>query len=63
MICHACRWEGAEEDLVEKPGNPMFYDYMTMNTMKVEVTRVNHHCPKCGEVLRSRRLIDGVPFG
>ena len=61
--CHACGWEGAEEDLVKKPGNLMFYDRMTADTMKVDVTRVNRECPKCGEVLRSRRLIGGVEFG
>ncbi|MEI6795923.1 MAG: hypothetical protein WCK39_03590 [Methanomassiliicoccales archaeon] len=62
LRCFACGWEGAEEELIEKPGNLMFYDHMAMNTLKMEVTRLNHQCPKCGEVLRSRRLIDGVPF-
>jgi hypothetical protein len=44
------------------PGNLMFYDYMAQETFKMEVTRISSTCPKCGEVLKSRRLVGGVPF-
>jgi predicted RNA-binding Zn-ribbon protein involved in translation (DUF1610 family) len=60
--CHSCGWEGKEEELVEKPGNLMFYDYMAQETFKMEVTRISSTCPKCGEVLKSRRLVGGVPY-
>lgn len=62
MKCHKCDWEGPEEKLVETPGNLMFYDHVAINTMGLNVTRSNHLCPNCGEMLRSRRLVDGVPF-
>jgi hypothetical protein len=59
--CCNCDWEGKEEELVEEPGNLMFYDHVLINSLKdVEVTRVNFLCPKCGAMIKSRRLINGM---
>jgi hypothetical protein len=60
--CYNCDWEGKEEELVEKPGDLHFYDYVVGNSMKIEVTRSNHHCPKCDAMLKSHRLIGGMIF-
>lgn len=60
--CFNCGWEGKEEELVEKPGNLMFYDYIAINTTGLEVTRSDHLCPKCGQMLRTHRFIGGMMF-
>ncbi|MCX6651577.1 MAG: hypothetical protein NT131_07995 [Methanomassiliicoccales archaeon] len=61
--CYNCDWEGKDEELVDKPGNLLFYDYVLINNLKdAKVTRSNLLCPKCGTVIKSRRLIDGVIF-
>ncbi len=60
MKCYNCGWEGKEDDLVEKPGELMFYDYVLANTLSLEVTRTNHQCPKCGTTLKSHRVAGGM---
>ncbi len=60
--CYKCDWEGKEEELVQRPGNLQLYDYVIGNSMKAEVTRMDHLCPRCGEVLKSHRLIGGMVF-
>lgn len=61
--CYCCEWEGEEEELAQEPANLMFYDQVLMDSLQgVEVTRVNLICPKCGTMVKSRRLIDGVPY-
>jgi len=61
LKCHRCGWEGEEPELVERLGSPIFYDFVAMNTMKgLEITRQNLECPKCGEILRSHRLVGGM---
>jgi hypothetical protein len=62
MKCYNCSWEGKEEDLVERPGNLQFYDYVAADSMKTEVARSDHRCPKCGTTLKSHRLIGGMVF-
>jgi hypothetical protein len=60
--CYKCNWEGPEEQLVETPGNLIFYDYVAINMGFPDVVRSNHHCPSCGVVLRSHRLSGGMVF-
>ena len=60
--CFKCGWDGEEAELIERPGNLMFYDYMAQNTLGVEVSRVNQECPKCGEMLKSHRMVNGMVF-
>jgi len=60
--CYKCEWEGREEELVEKPGNLQFYDYVAAGSMKIDVTRSDHQCPRCGTTLKSHRLIGGMVF-
>ena len=61
--CYKCDWEGSEEELVREPGSLMFYGNLLKDQLKgAEVTRVNLLCPKCGNMLKSQRLIDGVVF-
>ncbi|MDD1756033.1 MAG: hypothetical protein LUQ39_04275 [Methanomassiliicoccales archaeon] len=62
LKCFRCEWEGKEEELVEKPGNLQFYDYVAASTMKIDVTRSDHQCPRCGAILKSHRLIGGMVF-
>ena len=58
--CYNCNWEGKEEDLVEKPGNLIFYDYMAVNMGMPGIIRADHLCPNCGEMLRSHRMSCGM---
>jgi len=58
--CYKCGWKGQEDELVEKPGNLLFYDYVAANTMGLDVTRADHQCPKCGTTLLSHRLGGGM---
>jgi hypothetical protein len=60
--CHKCAWAGEEKDLVEEPGNLIFYDYVAINTLGMDVTRSNRLCPQCREVLRTHRLVNGMVF-
>jgi len=61
--CYSCDWEGKEEELVREPGNLMFYDNLLKDQLKgAEVTRVNLNCPKCGKMIKSQRLINGMVF-
>jgi hypothetical protein len=60
--CYKCGWAGEEGEMVERPGNLMFYDHLLKEKTTAEVTRKEYLCPKCGEVLSSKRLIDGIVF-
>ncbi|OPY33225.1 MAG: hypothetical protein A4E32_00899 [Methanomassiliicoccales archaeon PtaU1.Bin124] len=60
MRCFNCAWEGPEEELVEKPGSLIFYDFVAQQTLGMEVTRSNQHCPKCDSILKSHRLVGGM---
>ncbi len=60
--CYKCGWEGGENELVERPGNLLFYDNLLKDKTTAEITRREYLCPKCGEVLSSKRLIDGIVF-
>jgi C4-type Zn-finger protein len=60
--CYKCEWEGKEEELVEKPGNLQFYDHVAANTMNMDVARSDYQCPRCGETLKTHRLIGGMVF-
>ena len=60
--CYKCDWDGEEAELVERQGNLMFYDYVAINTLQLDVTRSDHLCPKCGEMLRTHRLVGGMVF-
>jgi hypothetical protein len=62
MKCHRCNWEGKEEDLVEEPGNLIFYDHVAVNMGMPEITRSNFLCPNCGEMLRTHRMSCGMVF-
>lgn len=59
-MCYERGWEGDEGLLVEKLGNLVFHHYVAVNTKMVEVTRTDHHCPRCGNVLKSHRLVGGM---
>lgn len=60
--CYSCNWEGNEENLVEKPGVLIFYDYMMRDALGMDINRVNYLCPSCGEMLRSHRMSNGMVF-
>lgn len=60
--CYRCGWEGEEIELKVRPGDLQFYDHLLKQQTTAEITRNEYLCPKCGEVLSSRRLIDGIPF-
>jgi predicted RNA-binding Zn-ribbon protein involved in translation (DUF1610 family) len=60
--CNKCDWEGAEAELVEKPGNLMFYDRVAIDSGVPDVTRIDYRCPRCGELLKTHRVIGGVVF-
>lgn len=60
LKCYNCDWEGKEEDLVEKQGSLLFYDYVASNTMMLDVTRTDHHCPSCQATLKSHRVVGGM---
>jgi predicted RNA-binding Zn-ribbon protein involved in translation (DUF1610 family) len=62
LRCHGCGWEGQETDLVEKEGGLIYYDFLAKEYLGMEVTRSNNHCPKCDEILRSHRLMNGMVF-
>ncbi|TFG55621.1 MAG: hypothetical protein E4H30_06900 [Methanomassiliicoccus sp.] len=59
--CYNCDWEGKEEEQVKELGNLMFYDNLLMSSLKgVRVIRFNLLCPRCGVMLKSKRLIDSM---
>ncbi len=62
VICYRCNWEGKEEDLTERPGNLIFYDYVAINMGMPDVIRKDYLCPNCHEMLRSHRMINGMVF-
>lgn len=49
-------------NLVERPGNLIFYDYIAINMGMPDVIRTDHLCPNCGEMLRSHRSSNGMVF-
>jgi hypothetical protein len=59
---HRCEREGKEEELIEKPCNLLFYDYVAANTMNMGVARSDHQRPRCGETLKTHHLIAGMIF-
>ncbi len=61
-ICYKCGWEGEESEMTERPGNLLFYDILLKEKTTAEITRKEYLCPKCGEVVCSKRLIDGIVF-
>ena len=60
--CYHCNWEGKEEDLVDRPGNLIFYDYVAINMGMPDVIRTDYLCPNCHEMLRSHRMSNGMVF-
>jgi len=48
--------------LVERPANLLFYDILLKEEVAAEITRKEFLCPRCGEVLSSKRFIDGMVF-
>jgi predicted RNA-binding Zn-ribbon protein involved in translation (DUF1610 family) len=60
--CYKCNWEGSEEQLVETPGNLIFYDYVAINMGIPDIARTDFLCPRCGEMLRSHRMSNGMVF-
>ncbi|MFA5313939.1 MAG: hypothetical protein WC375_11615 [Methanomassiliicoccales archaeon] len=62
LRCYRCGWEGKEEELVERPGNLIFYDYVAINMGMPDVVRVDYLCPKCSEMLRTHRMSNGMIF-
>jgi len=46
---------------VPKEGGLLFYDILFKDQFKIEMTRMNYHCPKCGNMIESRRVIPGMP--
>ncbi|HNU35651.1 MAG TPA: hypothetical protein PKJ15_03565 [Methanomassiliicoccales archaeon] len=62
MKCYKCDWEGEDTEMVEREGNLLFYDHLLKERINAEITRREFLCPKCGEVLVSKRLVDGIVF-
>ena len=60
--CYKCDWEGEESELVERPGNLQFYDNILKQQTTAEITRKEYACPRCGEMLKSKRFVDGIEF-
>jgi len=60
--CYKCGWEGDESEMTERPANLLFYDHLLKEKTTAEITRREYLCPKCGEELSSKRLIDGIVF-
>lgn len=61
--CYRCGWEGHDEELVERAGNLHFYDHLIMQNTTAGIARKEFACPKCGEVLKSKRIFgDLVPI-
>jgi predicted RNA-binding Zn-ribbon protein involved in translation (DUF1610 family) len=61
-ICYRCGWEGEENEMTERPGNLLFYDNLLKEKTTAEITRLEYLCPKCGEVVCSKRFVDGILF-
>lgn len=60
--CYKCGWEGEDGKMKERPANLLFYDHLLKDKIAAEITRKEYICPICGEVLSSKRLIDGMVF-
>ncbi len=60
--CYKCEWEGEDDELVERPGNLLFYDNLLKEQIDAEITRKEYLCPRCGEILFSKRFVDGIMF-
>ena len=60
--CYKCGWEGEEDELKQRPVNLLFYDNILKEKTTAEITRREYLCLRCGEVLSSKRLIDGIVF-
>jgi len=60
--CYKCGWEGEENEMSERPGNLLFYDILLKDKTTAEITRKEYLCPRCGDVLCSKRLVDGIAF-
>ena len=61
LRCPICDWEGDKTDADARKGGLLFYDILFKDQFKIEVTRTNYHCPKCGNMIESRRVIPGMP--
>ena len=61
LHCPRCDWEGERNDAEAKESGLIFYDILFMDQFKMEFTRTNYHCPKCGDMIESRRTIPGMP--
>ena len=61
LRCPRCDWEGDKKDADAKEGGLIFYDFLFKDQFKIEVTRVNYFCLKCGNMIESRRVIPGMP--
>jgi len=48
--------------MTERPANLLFYDHLLKERTTAEITRREYLCPRCGEVLSSKRFIDGIVF-
>ena len=55
VFCSCCRWEGNENELVEKEGAFILYDYVLSNAYSLEMKRMNYHCPKCDSIVKTKR--------
>jgi hypothetical protein len=61
LRCPRCDWEGDKKDSDAKEGGLIFYDHFFRDQFKIEMTRMNYFCPKCGNMIESRRVIPGMP--
>lgn len=61
LRCPSCDWQGEKKDAETREGGLLFYDILFKDQFKIEVTRTNYHCPKCGTMVESRRVIPGMP--
>jgi hypothetical protein len=38
----------------------MFYDYLAKDQFKIDFVRMNYRCPRCNEMIETRRIIPGM---
>jgi hypothetical protein len=61
LRCPKCEWEGDKKDAIAKEGGLIFYDFLFKDQFKMEITRMNYFCPKCDNMIETRRVIPGMP--
>jgi hypothetical protein len=61
LRCSRCDWQGEKKETDSTEGGLIFYDILYRDAFNVEMSRMNYYCPKCGNMIESRRVIPGLP--